>query len=301
MFTGAYTALITPFTEDGAAVDMPRLAEQVAAQAEGGVTGVVPCGTTGETPTLSDDEQRAVISHVGECARTHGLQVIAGAGSNDTAHAITLHRFAAESGATAALHVCPYYNKPSQEGLYRHFSAIADSCDLPIVLYNVPGRTGVTLSTDTIVRLGSHPNVQAIKDATGGLTQAGEVLTRTDLAVLSGDDPLTLPFMSLGAIGVVSVLSNLLPAEVSGVCRAVAAGDLEEARRLHFEILPLARALLELDGNPVPVKTAMQILARDTGAVRLPLAPMDSGAHAALEGLLGRHASLQNRRPVLPL
>jgi 4-hydroxy-tetrahydrodipicolinate synthase len=301
MFTGAYTALITPFTDDAASVDVPRLTEQVAAQAEGGITGVVPCGTTGETPTLSDDEQRAVITHVVETAKGHGLRVMAGAGSNDTTHAVEMHRFAAGIGADAALHVCPYYNKPGQDGLYRHFSTIADACDLPVVLYNVPGRTGVTLATDTIVRLAAHPNVRAIKDATGGLTQACEVVSRTDLAVLSGDDPQTLPLMALGATGVVSVLSNVLPGAVSSLCRAMAAGDLEAARTLHYDCLPLARALLELDGNPVPVKTAMHLLGRDSGVVRSPLAPLARAGRTALEGLLAKHASVQDRRPLLSL
>lgn len=273
LFRGAFTALVTPFSSNGAKVDFARLEANIRAQAEGNITGVVPCGTTGESPTLSEDEHHAVVEKTVEVARPLGLTVIAGAGSNSTAHAIELQRFAREAGADASLQVNPYYNKPSQEGLYRHFSAIADSCDLPIVLYNIPGRSGVTLAIETIERLAQHPNIQAMKDATGGLEFANETVRRTDLTLLSGDDPLTLPMASIGGVGVISVVTNLVPDRVAAMCQAFLHGDWDAARKIHFELLPLAKGLLSLDVNPVPVKTALKKLGRDSGALRLPLCP----------------------------
>ncbi len=285
---GAYTALVTPFTADGSAVCLERLVENVRLQAAGGVSGVVPCGTTGEAPTLTDQEHRQVVETTIEAARPEGLTVIPGAGSNNTAHAVELHRFAARAGAHAALHVCPYYNKPSQEGLYRHFATIADSAELPIVLYNIPGRTGVALTLDTLERLAAHPNIIAVKDATGGLQLAGEVAMRTDLAVLSGDDPLTLPMASVGATGVISVVSNLVPDRVAALCSAFLADEWLRARALHRELLPLARGLLSLDTNPVPIKAGLALLKLDTGAVRLPLVSADETTRRAIEDLLAR-------------
>lgn len=289
-FRGAYTALITPFTEDGRRVDLDRLARNVDLQAVAGVTGVVPCGTTGETPTLTAEEYRAVVERTIGAAESTDLAVIPGAGSNSTAHALELHRFVHEAGADAALHVTPYYNKPSQEGMYRHFMAIADSCDLPIVLYNIPGRTGVMLSMETLERLDRHPNIQAVKDATGGLDLAAETVARTGLTVLSGDDPLTLPMAAVGGAGVISVASNLVPDRVAKICHAFLRGDWESARTLAADLLPLARALLGLGPNPVPLKTALHLLRRDTGAVRLPLCPPPGDVVETLRGLLETHA-----------
>ena len=271
IFRGVFTALITPFSENGATVDFDRLAENIHLQALAGVSGVVPCGTTGESPTLTEHEHRSVVEKTATHARDNGLRIIAGGGSNNTEHAIHLHRLARAVGADASLQVNPYYNKPSQEGLYRHFMAIADSCDLPIVLYNIPGRTGVCLTINTIKRLAEHPHIQAIKDATGGLELANATLLQTDLVVLSGDDPLTLPLASIGGSGVISVLSNLLPGRVAAMWLAIEKGDWELAREIHFELLPVANALLTLDSNPVPVKTALALAGRDSGTVRLPL------------------------------
>ncbi|HRP63684.1 MAG TPA: 4-hydroxy-tetrahydrodipicolinate synthase [Phycisphaerales bacterium] len=273
IFRGAFTAIVTPFNADGSAVDYARLEANIRHQAEGNVTGIVPCGTTGESPTLSEHEHHAVVEKAVEVGKPLGLRVIAGAGSNNTAHAIDLHRFAHRTGADASLQVNPYYNRPSQEGMYRHFMAIADACDLPIMLYNIPGRTGVLLSADTIERLARHPNIRAIKDATGGLELASETIARTDLALLSGDDPLTLPMASIGGVGVVSVVSNLVPDRVADLCSAFLDGDWERAQELHHALLPLAKGLLSLDTNPVPLKTAMKHLGRDTGVFRLPLCP----------------------------
>jgi 4-hydroxy-tetrahydrodipicolinate synthase len=286
---GAFTALITPFTEDGDAVDFKRLAGNVNAQSLAGVRGVVPCGTTGETPTLSEGEYRRVIETTIDAARPLGLTVIAGAGSNNTAHAVTLHRFVHAAGADAALHVTPYYNKPSQKGLYWHFMTIADACGLPVVLYNIPGRTGVALNIDTIQRLAAHPNIIAVKEATGSLDLTWQITHSTELAVLSGDDPLTLPLAVFGARGVISVLSNLLPDRVASMSDAFLGGDWEQARTINDTLMPLARALLTLDTNPVPIKTAMKLAGRDTGTLRPPLQPPDDDAIDALRQLLGAY------------
>ena len=212
--------------------------------------------------------------------------MIAGAGSNNTAHAIELHKFAKSAGADGSLQVNPYYNKPSQEGLYRHFMAIADSCDLPICLYNIPGRSAVALSTETVERLSKHPNIHAVKEATGSLDSASEVVARTRLALLSGDDSLTLPMASVGAVGVVSVVSNIVPEKVSALCAAFNNGKWDEARRIHFELLPLSRGLLTLDTNPVPIKAAMEKLGRDTGSLRLPMCRAGKTVMDAVEKLL---------------
>jgi 4-hydroxy-tetrahydrodipicolinate synthase len=296
LFQGAFTALVTPFNDDASRIDFAQLESNIRAQHEGGVAGIVPCGTTGESPTLAEDEHHAVVEKAIEVGKPLGLTVIAGAGSNNTAHAIELHRFAHQAGADASLQVNPYYNKPSQEGLYRHFIAIADSCDLPIVLYNIPGRTGVCLSHETIERLAKHPNIQAIKDATGGLDHAAETVKRTDLAVLSGDDPLTLPMAALGGVGVISVISNIVPDRVAALCRALLTGDWTQAREAHYDLLPLAKGLLSLDTNPVPVKCALKQLGRDTGAVRLPLVPANESVERAVHELL-KSSRLINHQP----
>jgi 4-hydroxy-tetrahydrodipicolinate synthase len=289
-FQGAFTAIVTPFTTNGERVDFARLAEQVQFQAAGGVAGVVPCGTTGEAPTLSQDEHRRVVEGAIAAARPLGLRVIAGCGSNDTRHAVALQRFAHQAGADASLQVNPYYNRPSQEGLYRHFMAVADSCDLPICLYNIPGRTGVALAPETVERLAVHPNIHAIKEATGSLDSASEIMQRTgrgqNLALLSGDDSLTLPFASVGGLGVVSVVSNIEPCKVASLCAAFNGGRFDDARTLHFDLLPLSRGLLSLDTNPIPVKTAMALLSRDSGAMRLPMCPPTRSVRDAIERML---------------
>jgi 4-hydroxy-tetrahydrodipicolinate synthase len=288
-FQGAWTALITPFTDDGASVDLERLKAAVARQAQGGVVGVVPCGTTGEAPTLGDDEHHALVQATVEAGHPLGLLVMAGTGSNDTAHAVDRHRMARRLGADASLQVTPYYNKPSQEGLYRHFMTLADSCDLPIVLYNIPSRTSVNLEIDTILRLATHPNIRAIKEASGNISQAAELARRTDLVVLSGDDPMTLPLSAVGAQGVVSVVANLLPRPVAALCNACSRGALDEARDIHEALMPLAHGLLCLDTNPVPVKTALARLGLDSGALRLPLCPPSAAVQQRIDALLGSH------------
>ncbi len=271
-FRGCYTAIVTPFTADGIAVDEARLAEQIGFQADGGVRGIVACGTTGESPTLEEDEHRLVVETAIACGKARGLQVIAGAGSNSTRHAVHLQKLAFELGADAGLQVTPYYNKPSQEGIYRHFMVIADSCPLPVMLYNIPGRCGVAITPETVARLARHPNIVAIKEATGSMDSASEIRQRCDITLLSGDDSLTLPFAGCGSAGVVSVVSNLLPSRVQALCDAFLCGRFEEAQELHSGLFPLAKGLLSLDVNPVPLKAAMKLLGRDSGAVRLPLA-----------------------------
>ncbi len=285
-FFGAFTALVTPFSADGVRIDLARLEQQVKFQAAGGVRGIVPCGTTGEAPTLSEAEHESVVECAVRIGRPLGLQVIAGAGSNSTAHAIHLHRLAHRLGADASLQVAPYYNKPSQEGLYRHFMMIAESCPLPIMLYNIPGRSAVTITPETVARLSVHPNIVAIKEATGSMDSASDIRRRCGISILSGDDSLTASFAAVGAEGVVSVVSNLVPDRVAALCAAIAEGSLHEMRRLHDALYPLARGLLSLDVNPVPLKAALHQLGRDSGAVRLPLAPASDATRSEIARLL---------------
>jgi 4-hydroxy-tetrahydrodipicolinate synthase len=270
---GCFTAIVTPFTPDGGAIDYARLEEQIAFQAAGGVSGIVVSGTTGESPTLEHDEYEELVAQAVRIGHTHGILVIAGTGSNSTAHAVAAQQFAMRAGADATLSVNPYYNKPTQEGLVRHFTAVADAADIPVVLYNVPGRSGVGLSIETIKRLGAHPNIRAIKDAAGNVDLTSETCAACpDLTVLSGDDPLTLPMMSVGAVGVVSVVSNIAPGPVSAMCAHWLAGRPEEAQAIHRDLATLAKHLF-LETNPIPVKAAMKLLGRDSGAMRLPMTP----------------------------
>ena len=282
LLQGAFTALVTPFREG--VVDEKRLAEQVRYQLDNGISGLVPCGTTGESPTLAVDEHKRVIELVVNEAAGK-VPVIAGAGANATTEAVELHRFAKEVGADAALSVNPYYNKPSQEGLYRHFMTLSEKVDLPIVLYNIPGRTGITMSPRTIARLYQDANIAAVKEATGDVTFTSQIMAECGVPVLSGDDPLTLPVLAVGGVGVISVLSNVLPGKVSDLCRLALAGDFAAARQIHHEVFNLTKALF-LDGNPVGVKLAMQMLGRDTGELRLPLVEANEATrHAISSGL----------------
>ena len=264
---GAITALVTPFNEGK--LDEKRFRKQVEFQIEGGIDGLVPVGTTGESPTLDFPEHERVIEITVEVSRGR-VPVIAGTGGNATTEALELHGFAKRAGASAALSVNPYYNKPSQEGLYRHFMTLADRVDLPIVLYNIPGRTGITMSAQTVARLNKHPNIVAIKEATGSLDMASEIMSLCDITVISGDDSLTVPLMSIGAKGVISVLSNLRPRHVKAITKACLAGDFDTAARLHREVFPLVKTLF-LDGNPTGIKHAMKLAGMDTGELRLPM------------------------------
>ncbi len=287
-FTGAFTAITTPFSTDGSQIDYDRLAQQIAFQAAGGVKGIVVAGTTGECPTLREEEYKQLITHSVQIGHQNGLMVIAGTGSNSTAHAVELQRFAADVGADAGLSVNPYYNKPTQAGLERHFRAVADASDMPVVLYNVPGRSGVALAPETVGRLAEHKNICAIKEATGSTDSASEIAIRCpDLAILSGDDSMTLPFAAVGAVGAVSVVSNLVPQKMAALCEAFNTGHWDEARGLHGSIFGLCRAMF-LETNPIPIKAALKLLNRDTGAIRLPLTPATDQTVAALEQVLKR-------------
>ncbi len=283
MLQGAMTAMVTPFSNGQ--VDERRLREHVAFQLDAGIAALVPCGTTGESPTLSHEEHDRVIEIVVDAVGGR-VPVIAGAGSNSTAEALRLTRHAKDVGASATLQVNPYYNKPTQEGLYRHFATIADEVDLPVVLYNIPGRCGVAMTPATIARLAAHENIVAIKEATGSLDVASEIAASCDIAIISGDDSLTLPLMSVGGQGAISVLSNILPGKVVAMVNAGLAGDFAEARKLHLELFTLARDMLSLATNPIPVKTAMMLLGRDSGELRLPLCEMDGATCNTLQALL---------------
>ena len=267
MFTGTYTALVTPFNRDGS-VDYVKLRALVEWQIAEGVDGVVPVGTTGESPTLEYDEHHRVIGEVAQAAAGR-IKVIAGTGANSTAEALMLTREALTQGVDGTLQVCPYYNKPNQEGLYRHFSTIAD-LGLPVVLYNIPGRSGREIALDTVARLAGHGKIVAIKEAGGSVERVSAILDACGLTVLSGDDMLTLPMMSVGAQGVVSVASNLVPRLVGDLVRAATRGDLAAAGCLHARLYHLFRDLF-IDTNPVPVKCAMAMTGRIEEVYRLPL------------------------------
>ena len=284
MFSGAMTAMVTPFREGK--LDESRLREQVDFQIRGGIDGLVPVGTTGESPTVDMDEHRRVIELTVKFAAGR-VPVIAGAGGNATSEAIELHQSARKLGATAALSVNPYYNKPSQEGLYRHFMTLADRVELPIVLYNIPGRTGITMLPATVARLAKHPNIVAIKEATGSLDIASEIMSLCDLTVLSGDDSLTLPLMSIGAKGVISVASNLVPTKVKALTQLALTGNFSQAREVHHELFGLIKTLF-LDGNPAGIKHAMKLAGTDSGEMRLPLWEANESTQQAIAAAMGK-------------
>ncbi len=272
MFSGAFTALVTPFRNGE--VDIEALEGMVEFQIAHGIHGLVPCGTTGETPTLSEEEDRLVIETVVRTANGR-VPVIAGTGSNSTASAIKYTKMAEEVGADGSLQVSPYYNKPTQEGLYRHFAAVAESTSLPLILYNIPGRTSVTINAETIARLAEIPNIVGVKESTLSMNMVSDIraLCGEEFDVLSGDDPITLPLMALGGKGVISVASNVAPAAVSEMVGAMLEDDFERGRELHYELLPLFRALF-VETNPIPVKTAASLLGLCSDEMRLPMIPL---------------------------
>jgi len=282
-FAGLTVAMVTPF-KDGA-VDETALKQLVDFHVEAGTDVICPCGTTGESPTLSHSEHDRVIAIV--CQHAAGrIKVIAGTGSNSTAEAIRLTTHAKEAGADGALMVSPYYNKPMQEGYYQHYAAVAEAVDLPIVLYNIPGRTGKNMEPDTICRLGEIPNIVAVKESTGSMDQSSAILSGSNLTVLSGDDSLTLPILSLGGSGVVSVVGNIIPQDVKALVTAFAAGNIADAQQWHHKLFPLCRDMLGLATNPIPIKAAMGLLGRDTGEVRLPMTRLDDAATQKLRQTL---------------
>jgi 4-hydroxy-tetrahydrodipicolinate synthase len=285
-FSGTYTALITPFRHGK--VDVPAFKSLIERQVAAGIDGIVPVGTTGESPTLDTDEHIEVIRLAVEFAAGR-CQVVAGTGANATAEAIELTQAAEKLGATGSLQVCPYYNKPSQEGLYLHFRAIAESSALPLMLYSVPGRSSIEIAPETAARLAADcPTITAIKEAGGSVDRVNQLVQALPpgFAILSGDDPLTLPFISCGANGLVSVAANLIPEVIVSLVRACLAGNFSEALTLQKRYYPLMRGLMSLDVNPVPIKTAVALQGHCLPDLRLPLAPLSGDAAAQLSALL---------------
>ena len=268
-FKGLYTALVTPFRNGK--VDFDKIKELVEFQIDGGVDGIVPVGTTGESPTISTDERLKIIETVVSQAGGRCL-VVAGTGANSTAEAVEQTKEAKKLGTDATLQVTPYYNKPTQEGLYRHFSAVAE-IGLPVVLYNVPGRTGVAIAPETIARLSKNPNISALKEAGGSVDRVSEILSICDITVLSGDDSITLPMMSIGAKGVISVASNLCPKPLKQMINAFFSGDLAKAKEIHYKYYRFMRDIF-IETNPIPIKAAMSMRGMIEEEYRLPLCPM---------------------------
>ncbi len=284
LFAGVTVALVTPFRNGE--IDWDDLGKLVDWHVEQGTNALAPCGTTGESPTLTHDENERVVAFV--CERARGrLKIMAGTGSNNTAEAIRMTKAAKKSGADGTLQVGPYYNKPSQEGYFRHFGAIAEACDLPQVLYNIPGRTGSNILPETMARMvEKYPTIVAVKEATGSLDQASQIAALTDLTILSGDDSLTLPLMSIGGKGVVSVVGNIVPKDLMALVKAFNDGKIAEAQALHRKLFPLCRDMLSVSTNPIPLKAAMKMLGRGTGEMRLPMVPLDAAGEAKVRSTL---------------
>lgn len=282
MFTGAYTAIVTPFGRDGS-VDYAALRRLIDMQAQAGIDGIVPVGTTGESPTLDYDEHKKVIEVTIEACRGR-MKVVAGTGGNSTAEALELTAHALKAGADGTLQVTPYYNKPNQEGLRRHFTAIAD-LGLPVVLYNVPGRSSREIDVQTVVELARHPKIVALKEAGGSVDRVSRILTCCDITVVSGDDSLTLPMMAVGAKGVISVASNIAPKPVADMVHAAARGEWDKARALHLKYYNLFADLF-IDTNPIPVKAAMAMAGLIEEVYRLPLCEMSPALRERLRKTL---------------
>lgn len=286
MLRGVFTAMITPFNKDES-IDFGTLRELVDYQIEEGIHGLVPMGTTGESPTVTHEENIEVIRIVIEQAGAR-VPVVAGTGSNSTAEAVHMTKRAKELGAAASLQVAPYYNKPNQEGLYQHFTRIAEETELPMVVYNIPGRTGQNIETETMIRLAENQYIIGVKEASGNVPQMMEVISRkpSNFQVVSGDDNLALALTLLGGDGVISVASNLAPARIVRMIDAALNGDLETARREHYELLPFFHSLLKLDTNPIPIKHAMAEADRCREVYRLPLSPLSRDAKKKMDGIL---------------
>jgi 4-hydroxy-tetrahydrodipicolinate synthase len=287
-FTGSFVALVTPFRNGK--VDEAKLRELVEFQVTHGTDGIVPCGTTGESPTLSHDEHKRVVEIVIETARKR-VKILAGTGSNSTAEAIDLTRHAEKAGADGALVVNPYYNKPTQEGLYRHFRAVAESVAIPIVTYNIQGRTAVNVETATMARLARDvKNIRGVKEASGSLDQMSQVIAACgpDFSVLSGDDNITLPLMAIGGHGVISVIANIVPRETADLVHAALDGDMKRARDLHYRLFPLARAAF-LETNPIPIKEAMAMAGMLEPEFRLPMCRMSDANRDKLRDIVNSY------------
>ena len=283
MFQGSFPALITPF-KDNFEIDFDAYGRLVDFQLENGTDGIVPCGCSGEAATLSHDEQKALIRFVVE--RVAGrVPVVAGTGSNNTAEAVGLTKYAKEVGADGALLITPYYNKPTPAGQIAHYTAVADQAQIPIMLYNVPGRTGTKISPETIAALSQVPYIVSVKEACGSVDQVSQILHQCDINVMSGDDSLTLPMMAVGAKGVVSVAANIVPRLISDLCKAANAGDFPKAKELHYKMLPLGTALF-LETNPMPVKAALAKMGMIKNVLRLPLVSMTDESAARMDPAL---------------
>jgi len=286
MFRGVFPAIITPFLKDES-LDEEGLKRNIEYLNKTGIAGIIPCGTTGESATLTFEEHKRVVGIAVEASK---VPVIAGTGSNNTSEALELTRHAAKAGADAALLITPYYNKPNDKGMYEHFKKIAENCDIPIVLYNVPKRTGIDLKPELVAKLSKIKNIVAIKEASGSLSQQSQIIEQTrssDFVLLSGDDDLTLPTMALGGQGVVSVVANVAPGKTVAMVEAVFKGDMEKAREVHYELAPLVRAMF-FETNPIPVKTAHKHLGLANGPLRLPLGEMAPEKEEKLKEILAR-------------
>ena len=287
MFSGAFTAIVTPF-KDGA-LDEAGLKELVRFGIDGGISGFVPCGTTGESPTLSHDEHRRVIEIVVQEAANQ-VKVIAGTGSNSTNEAVELTRYARKVGADGALLVSPYYNKPTQEGLYQHYKSVAEAVDIPVIVYNIQARTGVNVENATMERLSRIPNIVGVKEASGSILQMSEVirLCGTEFDVLSGDDQMTFPLMALGGKGVISVVTNVVPSKMAALVKNMLDGAIEEARSIHFEIYELCQAMF-IETNPIPIKVALGLMGKLQPEFRLPLCAPSAANAEKLKNVLIRY------------
>ena len=288
-FAGLSVALTTPF-KDGE-FDVARFKEQIEFQIAAGTNCICPVGTTGESPTLSHEEHERVIAAAVEIAAGR-IKVMPGTGSNSTREALRLTKWAANKGAHAALVVAPYYNKPTQEGMYEHFKALAEAVDIPICVYNIPGRCAKNIEPETIARMAELPNITMVKEATGSLDQASQILALTNLTVLSGDDSLTLPLMSVGGRGVISVVGNIVPRDMLALVKAFDSGNIAEAQRWHRKLFPLCRDMLGLATNPIPIKAAMKLLGRDNGELRLPMTALDAASETKLRKTLSAYGLL---------
>ncbi|MBI4644678.1 MAG: 4-hydroxy-tetrahydrodipicolinate synthase [Deltaproteobacteria bacterium] len=291
MLKGAITAIVTPFKNGR--LDEEAYRQLIERQIEGGIHGLVPCGTTGESPTLSHAEHKRVVEILIDQVKKR-VPVIAGSGSNNTAEALELTKHAEAAGADYALMITPYYNKPTQEGLYQHYKTVAGAVKIPIVVYNVPGRTSLNLLPETMARLAQIPNIVGLKDATGDLKQGAKTLELCGdkITVLSGDDFTTLPLLCVGGQGVISVVSNVVPADMAGMCNAFFKGDLDGARKLHYKMWPLIEAMF-YETNPTPVKTAMKLLGKITGEVRQPLCPMSEANESKLRQVMQKYGLIK--------
>ncbi len=286
MYSGSFVALVTPF-KDNFDIDFDAYGRLIDMQLENGTHGIVPAGCTGEAATLTHDEQKKLISFA--INRIAGkVPVVAGTGSNNTAETLDFTQYAKDAGADGALMITPYYNKPTREGIIAHYTTVADKIELPIMLYNVPGRTQLKMEPETIATLAKHPNIVSVKEACGSVDQVSQIRSLSDINVMSGDDPLTLPMMAVGASGVVSVAANVVPDKVAALTNAFHAGDLQKAQEIHYEILPLNKALFA-ETNPMPVKKILAEMGLIKNVLRLPLTPMLQQKYDAIKSIVAQY------------